>query len=113
MVGKTYLICVLISALTAIYLAVFHNLIANGHFMFASGILGMALAWLITGGMAYWAIINRNINQHKEWMIRSYVVTSSFTAFRIIFYGLMSLKSFPTKMTWVDLPHGRVGLYRY
>ena len=96
-VGKTYLLCVLISGVSAVYLAISDNLIRQGDFMFGTGVLGMALSWFITSGMAFWSIINRNINQHKEWMIRSYVLTSNFIIFRLIFYGLLGMESFPFK----------------
>ena len=96
-IGKTYLITVLISAISAVYLAVFDNLMRKGDFGFGTGALGMAAAWFITAGMAYWAIRNRNFVQHREWMVRSYVVTSNFVIFRLMFYGLMGMESFPFK----------------
>ncbi len=74
-IGKIYLAAILISGLSAVHLAIFDNLVRKGEFMFGTGVLGMALAWFITGGMAFWSIRNRNIEQHKEWMIRSYVMT--------------------------------------
>jgi uncharacterized membrane protein len=97
LIGKTYLIAVVVSAVFSVYLAVFDNLLTKKDLMFSSGVLGMALAWLITAGMAYWAIKKRNINQHKEWMIRSYVVTTNFIIFRLILYGLLSIENFPFK----------------
>ena len=97
LIGKIYLSAVIVSAIFAIYLAVFDNIITKKDLMFSSGTLGMALAWLISAGMAYWAIKNRNINQHKEWMVRSYVLTSNFIIFRLIFYGLLNIESFPFK----------------
>ncbi len=97
MVGKLYLSSVLVSGVSAVYLAVFDNLIRKGEFMFGAGTLGMALAWFITGGMAYWAIRVRNIGQHREWMIRNYVLTANFIIFRLIFYGLLGLENFPFK----------------
>jgi uncharacterized membrane protein len=96
-IGRIYLLSVLISASASVYLAVFDNWITKKGFMFATGALGMALAWYITAGMAYYAIKNRNFNQHKEWMIRSYVLTSNFIIFRLIFYGLLGIDSFPFK----------------
>jgi uncharacterized membrane protein YozB (DUF420 family) len=33
--------------------------------------------------MAYLAIRRRQVSQHKEWMIRSYVVTFTFVTFRL------------------------------
>ena len=65
--------------------------------MFATGTLGMALAWFITGNMAFWAIKKRNFSQHQEWMVRSYVLTANFIIFRLIFYGLLGLDNFAFK----------------
>ena len=55
-IGKIYLISVLVSVLSATYLAIFHNLLVKGEFMFGTGTLAMALAWFISGSMAFWAI---------------------------------------------------------
>ena len=96
-IGKIYLTAILLSGIAAVHLAIFDNLLRKGEFIFGTGALGMALAWFITGAMALWAIKNRNILQHKEWMIRSYVLTANFVIFRLIFYGLLALESFPYK----------------
>jgi hypothetical protein len=44
----------------------------------------LAVAWLTTTGLALLSIKRRMIAQHKEWMIRSYVVTFAFVNFRIL-----------------------------
>jgi hypothetical protein len=51
--------------------------------VYAWGLFGLATAWIITTGMAYVAIRNRAIEQHREWMIRSYIVTLGFLFFRV------------------------------
>ena len=51
--------------------------------VFAGGLLGLACAWSITTGMGYLAIRRRRIQQHQEWMIRSYVVACAFVFFRV------------------------------
>jgi uncharacterized membrane protein len=81
--GKIYLISVLIAAIAATILAVSHNLIADRRFVFGTGLLGLAAAWLITSGLAYWALRTRNFVQHREWMVKRYVVTCGFTTFRL------------------------------
>lgn len=86
--GKVYLFSVLSSSLASIYLAIFHAIQYKGYFTFGIGLLGLAFAWLCTSGMAYAAILKKNIAQHSEWMIRSYVVTCGFVVFRIVF-GLL------------------------
>lgn len=59
------------------------NTVADFGMHFAIGLGGLAMAWVITGGMAYYAIRKRNYDQHREWMIRSYVVTFAFATFRL------------------------------
>ena len=72
---------IVLSAATAYYLASTTDL----GVAFGSGLAGLATAWLITTGMAFTAIRRQLYDQHKEWMIRSYGVTTAFVAFRIIF----------------------------
>jgi hypothetical protein len=40
--------------------------------------------WVTTTTRAYLAIRRSLIDQHKEWMIRNYVVTFAFVTFRVI-----------------------------
>jgi uncharacterized membrane protein len=51
--------------------------------VFAGGLLGLACAWTVTTGLGYLAIRRRRIQQHREWMIRSYVVATAFVFFRV------------------------------
>ena len=51
---------------------------------FAVGLMGLASAWLVTTGMAYYSIRRGLVELHKEWMIRAYVVTFAFVTFRIL-----------------------------
>jgi len=51
---------------------------------YALGLSGLAVAWLTTTGMAFVAIRRKNLLQHKQWMIRSYVVTFAFVTFRLV-----------------------------
>jgi len=52
--------------------------------VFGAGLFGLAIAWVTTTTLAYLAIKRSLTDQHKEWMIRSYVVTFAFVTFRII-----------------------------
>src|SRR4030095_11648532 len=52
--------------------------------IFGAGLFGLAVAWVATTTLAYRAIRRSLIDQHKEWMIRSYVVTCAFVTFRVI-----------------------------
>ena len=56
--------------------------------IFATGLLGLALAWVVTTTLAYASIRRSLIQQHKEWMIRSYVVTFAFVTFRVLAVAL-------------------------
>jgi hypothetical protein len=51
---------------------------------FATGIAGLASAWLVTTSMAYYSIRKSLVALHKEWMVRAYVVTFAFVTFRIL-----------------------------
>jgi uncharacterized membrane protein len=81
--GKAYLLCVLISAVAAIYLA-FTSTITP---WYTYGLVAGSIAWLFTGASAYIHIRNKRTRQHKEMMIRNYVVTFFF----IIFFGIYDL----------------------
>ena len=68
--GRLYLLSVLIAAIVAIILAINHNIIVEHRNVFGTGLLGLATAWLLTSGMAFWSIKIRNFVQHREWMIK-------------------------------------------
>ena len=51
--------------------------------MFGAGLSAMATAWILSTGMAAAAVFRRTIPQHREWMVRSYVVTFGFVFMRI------------------------------
>ena len=90
--GRAYVISIIISAITAIYIAIHKMIMTEGVITFATGLIGLALASLVTTITAYAMIRNRNYEQHREWMIRSYVVTLGFATFRIftdIFNGTL------------------------
>jgi len=76
--GVVYMLAITLSAAAGYYLA-FHT---SGGVVFGSGLVGLATAWLTTTGLAYLAIRRQLYEQHKEWMIRSYVVTFGFVTFR-------------------------------
>jgi Predicted membrane protein (DUF2306) len=81
MMGRIYLIAILIGTISATNLAW-----TSGYkisFSWAFGLQALAFAWISTALMAYISIMKRRIVQHKEWMIRSYVVTLGFFFFRI------------------------------
>ena len=83
-IGKIYLVTVLVSGLTSLYLSIGHILIKNAMVGYGTGLIGLALAWLSTSTFAFIAIKQRNVEQHREWMVRSYTVTCGFVLFRIV-----------------------------
>lgn len=82
LLGRLYLLAILVGALSATQLAWTSGYRVS--FGWAFGLQVLALAWIVTAGMAFWKVKNGHILQHKEWMIRSYVVTLGFFFFRII-----------------------------
>jgi hypothetical protein len=58
--------------------------------VFATGLLSLAAAWVVTTTLAYTSIRRSLIQQHKEWMVRSYVVTFAFVMFRVMQIALVS-----------------------
>lgn len=82
--GTLYLLGVVVGAAGAYYL----SLTTIVGWIFGAGLFGLAAAWSATTAMAYLAIRRRAIEQHREWMIRSYVVTLAFVVFRAIVAAL-------------------------
>lgn len=74
-----YLASVAVSSITTYYLAITTKVT----WVFGAGLGGLATAWVITTGLAFIAIGRRLFEQHKEWMIRSYIVTFGFVFFRM------------------------------
>lgn len=80
LLGRIYVIAIAIGAISSVYLAWTSALQVN--FAWSLGLQGLAFAWITTTGMAYISVMRRRMLQHKEWMIRSYVVTFAFVLFR-------------------------------
>jgi hypothetical protein len=77
--GLVYMTAVAGSSAAAYVIA----LSPSAGWVFGLGLMGLATTWLATTGMAFLAIKRQLVEQHKEWMIRSYVVTFAFVFFRI------------------------------
>ena len=76
--GIAYVGAVGVGSMAAFYLAA-HTTLGWG---FAAGITGLGVAWIVTTTLAIVAIRRRLIEQHRQWMVRSYVVTFAFVTFR-------------------------------
>ena len=77
--GKVYASGVLVGSIGGFYMA----LTIPGHLPDSSGLFMLCVAWVITTGMALYAIRTRHIEQHREWMLRSYTVTFAFVTARL------------------------------
>ncbi|KYG80750.1 DUF2306 domain-containing protein [Roseivirga echinicomitans] len=77
--GKVYVIAVLISGLTGLYIAFY----AEGGWVSKLGFLGLACAWLYTTVQGYRTIRKGEVSLHEKWMIRSYAVTFAAVTLRI------------------------------
>lgn len=82
--GRLYGTGVLIGSIGGFYLA----LTIPGHPAYRGGLLALNAAWLVTTGMALYSIRTRRVEQHREWMLRSYTVTFAFVTYRLAAYWL-------------------------
>ena len=102
--GRIYLAGVLVGSLGAIVLAFTSHAYGFG---WGVGLFSLAVAWLATTFTALLCIKRRNIRAHRQWMIRSYIVTFAFVIFRIAtdyipaeaWWGI-SLAEMSTAMIW-------------
>ena len=51
---------------------------------FGFALLALASAWFTSGSMALYAILKHQVQVHKEWMVRTYVITFAFVTFRVL-----------------------------
>ena len=84
--GLVYMGSIAVSVTASFYLATHTEL----GWVFGAGLMGLGSAWIVTTGLAYVAVRRGLLQQHQEWMIRSYVVTFGFVFFRI-FAGIMQV----------------------
>jgi len=77
--GIVYIVGVAIGASGAFWLAAHPSF----GWVYGAGLGSMATAQVVTTLLAFVAIKRSLIEQHKEWMIRSYVVTFSFVTYRL------------------------------
>lgn len=77
--GMVYVISILTSGLSGIYLSFY----AFGGLLSKFGFLALSISWLITTYFAYYYIRKKQIILHREWMYRSYAITLVAVTFRI------------------------------
>lgn len=97
LLGKMYVLSVLLSGIAGLYIAIctFGGLPAQ------LGFTGLAIGWLITTWLAYFAIKSGRVNAHERWMIRSYALTWAAVMLRLYFplfefgFGMNFQASYP------------------
>lgn len=101
-IGRTYLLTGLATTSAAVAL----NIVNVHHDLgLAYATSALAAAWLVTAAMAFRAILNRRIDSHRDWVIRSYVLTWSFVFCRGL--GYLPFKTDPVTqgallwLTWI------------
>lgn len=77
--GKIYVIAVLISAMAGFYVAIY----ANGGLVAKLGFSFLAIGWFYTTLNAYTTIKRKEIQKHRKWMIRSYSLTLAAVTLRL------------------------------
>jgi len=80
LMGRIYLVSVGVAAVAALQLA--STTIYGWAWGFGVGTL--AAVWLSTSGMAFYAILHKQIKAHQEWMRRSYIATFAFVTVRLL-----------------------------
>ncbi|SKA37735.1 Predicted membrane protein [Chitinophaga eiseniae] len=81
-VGYLYLLAILASSLCAVVLASTTAYAVNWAYAFALQI--WVSVWITTTGIAWWLAVKQKFKQHKDWMIRSYLVTLAFVVSGLI-----------------------------
>lgn len=76
--GRTYLGAIAVAACFAMYIGYVHTRPAVAVFTFV-----LALTLLISAAMAFTSIKNGNIQQHRQWMVRSYALMTIFVTSRV------------------------------
>ena len=79
--GRLYLAGVVVGAAGAISLALSSAFLGLA---WDVALISLAVAWLAITGTAFLCIRRRNLKAHKQWMIRSYILTFAFVSFRIV-----------------------------
>ncbi|WP_342333059.1 DUF2306 domain-containing protein [Pedobacter sp. FW305-3-2-15-E-R2A2] len=78
-IGKVYVVSVLLSAVSSLYIAMF----VVGGFWSAFGFICLGIIWFYTTLRAYLSIRNRNLEQHRRMMIYSYALCFAAVTLRL------------------------------
>lgn len=79
LLGKIYLLSVLISGTSGLFIAIY----ATGGRIVEMGFGSLGILWLFTSIMAFKSIRMGKIEQHRHWMIRSFALTFAAVTLRL------------------------------
>ena len=77
--GRTYMLSILFGGLSGLYMAQF----AHGGIITELGFGTLAVLWLYSGYRAYRHIRNKDLEAHRQWMIRNYALTFAGVMLRV------------------------------
>lgn len=97
LLGKIYVISVLLSAITGLYVAFY----ANGGIVSQLGFSFLAIGWFYTTINAYTTIKKKNVKSHRKWMIRSYAFTLAAVTLRLWLPTLPMILSIPFEEAYI------------
>lgn len=78
--GRLFLLGAAMGVTGAAYLAV----TTNAGWAWGVTLLALAWAWACAAAMALYMILRGRVQMHKEWMVRTYVITFAFVTFRVL-----------------------------
>jgi uncharacterized membrane protein len=78
--GRVFLCAVAVGSVGAYRMAIGTAL----GWAFGFALLAMATAWFTSAAMALYAILKGRLQIHKDWMVRTYVVTFAFVNIRVL-----------------------------
>jgi len=86
--GRIYIVSVVLGGMIGMYLAITSGV----NLPYAVGLFCLGFTWVVSAIMALLSIKNKKVELHKEWMIRSYIITFAFVTFRFVEDILMALE---------------------
>jgi uncharacterized membrane protein len=86
--GRIYIIATVLGGISGMYLAITSSV----NLPYSVGLFMLGVTWSTSSIMAFISIKNRKVDLHKDWMIRSYVITLAFVSFRFVDDILIALE---------------------
>ncbi len=112
LIGKVYLLCVLVGGSAGLYMAQF----SFGGMISHLGFTLLAVIWMFTGYKAYSSIIRKMVGAHYNWMVLNFALTFAAVTLRIglgIGFGTgIPFETFYPYLAWICwLPNLLVALF--